>query len=244
MKLLLDMGNTRLKWGLADGSQPDGLRIQNSGALDYGSESLAAWGAALQSHTLHDVCFASVVDAARETAVLSRLPAHLAPHRLVVSQKIVDLENLYATPETLGVDRWAAAIGAWSLMGKPCLVIGAGTATTIDVIQANGRGAVYRGGLIVPGIHLMLEALHGGTARLPQAKGDYRAAPAVADNTVDAMTSGAVEATCGAIERMARRLDDDSPWIVTGGDAQRIASALGARASVIDGLVLEGLARV
>ena len=244
MKLLLDMGNTRLKWGLADEGPPDRVRLQRSGALDYGTVSLAAWAEECQSYSLEDICFASVVDAEREREVLSALPGHLAPRRLQVSQSVAGLENAYATPETLGVDRWAAAIGAWSLMGGPCLVIGAGTATTVDLIQVNPRGAVYRGGLILPGIGLMLEALHKGTARLPQALGVYRPAPDVADNTLDAMTSGALEATCGAIERMAQRLNDQAPWVITGGDAPRLASVLGSRAIVIDGLVLEGLARV
>ncbi len=244
MKLLLDMGNTRLKWGLADEGQPDRVQLQRSGALDYGTESLAAWAEECQSCLLDDICFASVVDAEREKAVLSALPGHLGPRRLQVSESIAGLENAYATPETLGVDRWAAAIGAWSLMGGPCLVISAGTATTVDLIQVNQRGAIYRGGLILPGVSLMLEALHKGTARLPQAVGVYRAAPDVADNTLDAMTSGALEATCGAIERMAQRLDNRAPWVITGGGAPRLASVLGARAKVIDGLVLEGLARV
>lgn len=244
MKLLLDMGNTRLKWALAGNEQSDRVRIHHTGALDYGAESLATWAKDIQPFMLKDVCFASVIDVAREQAVLSALPGYLAPRRFEVAQKISDLENAYATPGTLGVDRWAAAIGAWSLIGGACLVISAGTATTVDVVQTNGRIGVYRGGLIMPGINLMLEALHEKTARLPQAQGDYRAAPDVADNTLDAMTTGALEATCGAIERMSQRLDGGAPWVLTGGDAQRIAAALGSRATVIDGLVLEGLARV
>ena len=244
MKLVLDMGNTRLKWGLADEGSPDHVQLQRLGVLDYGRESLASWAEECQSYPLEDICFASVVDAEREQAVLSALPGHFGPRRLRVSQSIAGLENAYATPETLGVDRWAAAIGAWSLLGGPCLVISAGTATTVDLIQVHRSGGIYRGGLILPGVSLMLEALHKGTARLPQAVGVYRAAPDVADNTLDAMTSGALEATCGAIERMAQRLDEQAPWVITGGDAPRLASVLGSRAKVIDGLVLEGLARV
>lgn len=88
----------------------------------------------------------------------------------------------------------------------------------------------------------MLQSLHQRTARLPQAEGRYCAAPAVADNTHDAMTSGAIDATCGAIERMGRRLVAGSPWLITGGNARLLQNPLGSHVRVVEDLVLEGLA--
>lgn len=244
MHLLLDFGNTRLKWAIASGDLSNGCRLSQKGTVSYEDTAIAAWALALQSASIAEVWFASVVGAELEAKVFMQLSAWAPiPKRFQVTARAGDLQNLYATPQTLGVDRWAAAIGAWGLLKQPCLVVCAGTATTVDLIEASQWGeAGYRGGLIVPGLDLMLQSLHQRTARLPAAQGHYCAAPAVADNTDDAITSGAIDATCGAIERMARRLDEDAPWLLTGGNADRLQAVLGTRARVAEELVLEGLA--
>ena len=236
MTLLLDFGNTRLKWALMD----DARAFTQRGSVAYEAPALDAWCQGLAGMALQRIRYASVVSAEQEMAVLGRFSA--AATRFVVRPQARDLRNAYATPETLGVDRWAAAMGAWHQVAQPCLVISAGTATTVDLIDVDGAGGVYRGGLILPGVDLMLQSLHQRAARLPQADGVYRAAPAVPDNTHDAMTSGAVDATCGAIERMGRRLSAEAPWLVTGGAAAVIAEAMGTRLTQVDDLVLRGLA--
>ena len=244
MHLLLDFGNSRLKWAITSSAHSAGTRLSQKGAVSYEDTALSAWALVLQAASIEEVWFASVVAPELEAKVLMRLPAlNSAPKRFQVTGQAGTLHNLYGTPETLGVDRWAVAIGAWGLVKQPCLVVSAGTATTIDLIEASGLGeADYRGGLILPGLDLMLESLHQRTARLPAAKGHYCVAPAVANNTDDAMTSGAMDATCGAIERMARRLGEGAPCLITGGNAGRIQAALGRKAQVVEELVLEGLA--
>ena len=244
MHLLLDFGNTRLKWAITSGDLSSGSRLAQKGAVSYEDTALSAWVLALQSAPVHEIWFASVVGTALETKVLTLLSVLSSmPKRFQVSAQAGDLQNLYATPQTLGVDRWAAAIGAWGLLKQPCLVVCAGTATTIDLIDSPRAGeAAYRGGLIMPGLDLMVQSLHQRTARLPAAKGRYCAAPAVADNTDDAITSGAIDATCGAIERMAQRLAEGAPWLITGGNAERLQAVLGARVRVAEDLALEGLA--
>ena len=222
MRLLLDFGNSRLKWALTVGT-PDFVR---HGAVSYEPSDLDAWSAELfgGASDVTDIRYAGVAcEPVRVTAAAGTL------------------RKAYATPGTLGVDRWAAAIGAWQITQKACLVVSAGTATTIDLIDTPGGTGVYRGGLILPGIELMLQSLHQRAARLPQAAGVYRAAPDVADTTHDAMTSGALDATCGAIERMARRLPDDAPCLVTGGAAFRVADVMGQRVTLVNDLVLLGL---
>lgn len=239
MMLLLDFGNTRLKWALAD----SGRQLVQRGVVSYERNAVAAWHRSLTERTMglvENVRFASVVSQAQESAVLALFDVEI--ERFVVTQKAGRLCNAYGTPETLGVDRWAAAIGAWQLVGQPCLVIGAGTATTVDVIEADADDGVYRGGLILPGLDLMRASLHQRAARLPQAVGRYRAAPDVADNTHDAITSGAIEATCGAIERMGQRLPVGASWLVSGGCALQLQAVLGDRIRVVDDLVLAGLA--
>lgn len=241
MNLLLDLGNSRLKWGLTNGA---GQPLVAHGSVSYGVDALEELAAVWRDTTVDRVCYASVVGPDAERAVLSRLPSSASLSRFSVSSHFGTLHNGYATQETLGPDRWAAAIGAWTQVQGPCLVISAGTATTIDVIEAMAAGGLYRGGLIVPGIDLMLQSLHQATARLPDAMGRYRAAPDVPDNTEDAMLSGSIEATCGAILRMAARLPSDAPWLLTGGNAQRLHEALHSRTTLVTGLVLQGLAQI
>jgi type III pantothenate kinase len=244
MNLLLDFGNTRLKWAISSDSLSGGSRLAQKGAVFYEAASLSAWAQTMRSMPINEIWFASVVGPELERQVFTQISAVASvPQRFQVGAQAGVLQNLYATPQTLGVDRWAAAIGAWGLLKQPCLVVCAGTATTIDLIDApQPDKANYRGGLIMPGLDLMLQSLHQGTARLPAAKGRYCAAPAVADNTDDAITSGAIDATCGAIERMAQRLADNAPCLITGGNAERLQAVLGARAQVVEDLALEGLA--
>lgn len=248
MNLLLDCGNTRLKWAISLGNAARRTQshIVRRGICDYTPAALAELCASLHDGSIKALQFSSVVAPEREQALFDQLqPLGLVPQRFTVNARSCTLINAYASPETLGVDRWAAAIGAWGLLGRSCLVISAGTATTIDVVQAepDSTQAVYRGGLILPGVDLMLRALHAGTARLPHAEdGVYRVVPDVADNTQDAIVTGAIDATCGAIERMARAMSMDAPWLLTGGASGKIAAALGCRVTPIVDLVLEGLA--
>jgi type III pantothenate kinase len=149
--------------------------------------------------------------------------------------------NAYDDPARLGADRWAALIGARGWHAGPALVVMAGTATTIDVLDAAGR---FRGGLILPGLDLMRQALARNTAGLPQASGTYRDLPT---NTDDAIESGILMATLGAIERMAARacrpVSADFCVLLSGGAADLLAPHIELPLMRIDNLVLEGLAR-
>lgn len=241
MKLLLDCGNTRLKWAVYP--ERHGRDAERRGVCEYNAHAIAALCTALGHLPLASLIYASVIAPAREQTLFEQLQSlGIPPQRFVVTHRAGTLTNAYASPETLGVDRWAAAIGAWGLLGEACLVISAGTATTIDLVELQADHGVYRGGLILPGLELMRDALHQRAARLPQAAGRYRSTPDVADNTHDAITSGAIEATCGAIERMGRRLPQGAPWLVTGGNARQLDAVLPGL-TVIDDLVLTGLAR-
>jgi type III pantothenate kinase len=111
----------------------------------------------------------------------------------------------------------------------------AGTATTIDLLGADG---LFHGGLILPGLLLMRQSLARNTAGLPQARGTFRARPT---NTDDAIASGALQATLGAIERMRAELDPQALCLVSGGAAAELLPHLAHPAQQVDYLVLEGL---
>jgi type III pantothenate kinase len=147
--------------------------------------------------------------------------------------------NGYDHPEQLGADRWAALIGARGLHAGACLVVNAGTATTVDALGADG---LFAGGLILPGIALMRESLARNTAGLPLAQGGFRELPR---NTDDAIASGCLDATAGAIERMFARLrNGDALCLLSGGAADLVAPLLAVPWRSVPNLVLEGVARI
>jgi type III pantothenate kinase len=111
----------------------------------------------------------------------------------------------------------------------------AGTATTVDVLDAGG---VFRGGLIMPGLGLMKRSLADHTAALKLTRGDYREQPR---NTADAMESGCISAQIGAIERMHRQFAPDACCVISGGGAATLVPHLRVPTVVVQNLVLEGV---
>jgi len=122
----------------------------------------------------------------------------------------------------------------------PALVITVGTAVTIDALDDKGT---FTGGLILPGFGLMLDALEAGTAGLRVPSGDFQEFPT---NTSNALMSGGVHALAGAAERMARLLRErtgrDPRVLLAGGAAVKLAPHLQFGYTIVDNLVLEGLA--
>ena len=230
MLLCLDAGNTRLKFGLFDGGR---WLLQD--ALDYAAfDELPA---RLPASPTRIVACNVAGQAVRQRieALAGKLGLPLT--WLCSTAAACGVTNSYDTPEQLGADRWAALIGARALHGGACVVAVAGTATTIDALDASGR---FRGGLILPGLALMRAALAGNTAGLPHASGNFRRVPT---NTDDAIVSGAIHATLGAIARMRATLGANVACLLSGGAAAELAPHLEPPQRPIDNLVLEGLAR-
>jgi type III pantothenate kinase len=229
MILCVDSGNSRIKWGLWDGSA-----WRAEGALahpDVGGLASIVLQCAPKRAVFCNVAGAAAGEAIRQ--VLHGLPCE----EYVTQASGCGVVNGYARPETLGVDRWHALIGARGLVAGPCLVVMAGTATTIDRLDADGR---FPGGLILPGLDLMRQTLARDTAGLPLARGNYSSSPACTD---DAIASGCLEAQAGAIERAFARLGKGSVCLLSGGAADTIEMLLGIPCQRVGNLVLEGLAR-
>lgn len=240
MRLLLDLGNTRLKWALQ--VQPAGWLAR--GAVDWQQDMTtaleSAWTGLPRPAT---VIAASVVDIAREvqvTAVSERLFA-CAPDWLRTPAIACGVRNAYAEPQRLGVDRFLAMVAARADGHAPCVVAGAGTALTLDALAADG---LHLGGLIAPGPQLMQQSLLDATARVrPERPGEILE---LADNTADAVASGCWQAAAALIERfatrMAPRLGAMPTLILDGGDAERLAPLLSLPARLSQDGVLRGLA--
>jgi type III pantothenate kinase len=240
MMLLIDSGNTRIKWALVEGTDwlCNGiLPVEEAGELSHHlvahcNQFNAAW---------QDIEQAWVSNVAGEEVGLHirGIFAHgnIKPHFIVAREEQCGVHNGYSPPGQLGSDRWAALIGAWHLMNGECLVVNCGTATTIDALSGKGE---FMGGLILPGLDLMLGSLYEKTAQLMTDKGEYVLFP---KNTADAMFSGVIQASCGAIQRQHALLANDGvPVVLSGGAAELLQEHLSVPLRIVDNLVLQGLA--
>jgi type III pantothenate kinase len=237
MLLLVDAGNTRVKWAIAaDGAAP-GEWIAQGAVLHAQLDRLRpAWAAHLPNESISRAIVSNVAGAAMRAELETLLP--VANVEWFVSRpELAGLSNAYRNPGQLGSDRFAAALGARCLApGKALVVATCGTATTVDAVSADG---VFLGGMILPGLGLMLGSLARGTAQLPQVAAKD-APPVFADNTHDAILSGCLSAQAGAIER-ACAAHGAELCIVSGGAASHIAPLLSVRHRMLDNVVLVGL---
>lgn len=236
MILLIDAGNSRIKWRVVDAARPFVTVAEGALAHDA-ADTLADVRAShpgLQRALGCNVAGAAI--AARITDACAGLPLVW----LTSTASCAGVRNLYRDPAQLGADRWAAVIGARALHPHACVVVMAGTATTIDLLSATGD---FLGGLILPGVELMQHALARGTAQLPLADGRFALQPRC---TVDAIHSGCMQAQAGAIERMFGQIADepDALCLLGGGAADSFADLLGLPLRRVDNLVLNGLAAV
>ena len=234
--LAIDSGNSRIKWGLADGAswlERGAVATANPGDLG---------GALSRVAPPERIVVANVAGDPAAVAIESALTRFGLPVRNVVPRaEQCGVRSSYAVPGQLGPDRWAALIGARHRYDGPCVVVNAGTTMTVDALSSEG---VFLGGCIVTGYALMRETLSANTARLKLGEGAFSYFP---DNTGDAIASGALNALAGAIERMVRYMatagEGDAAVLLSGGDATLVAPLLEerGRVEVVDNLVLEGL---
>ncbi len=236
---LFDLGNTRLKYApLRD----DG-RIGDVVAVAHDGEALSAgWDAALPTR-FDAAALTTVGSATLRTQLLDALTARCG--QISIARTVAqfgDLRIAYPNPEALGTDRFLAMLGA---RGRPAdnsipwLVVGIGTAITLDLIDANG---LHRGGRIAPSPALMREALHARAAQLPEHGG---ALVAFADNTLDALRSGCDGAALALIRDAmdaGTALLGAPPQLLLHGGGVDALSGLDSDAVRAPALVLEGLA--
>ncbi|MEJ0046566.1 MAG: type III pantothenate kinase [Rhodospirillales bacterium] len=235
MKVLaVDCGNTRIKYTLSDAGPG---KVESMPLGETAAAMAARWNALRKeggepqrimiSNVAGDGVAASLAQSLQVFAV--------APEWVRPRGRQCGVVNCYDDPAQLGSDRWAAAIAAWNLERDVCLVVNAGTATTIDAVSQRGE---FLGGLILPGLSMMRASLAAGTAALPLADGQATEFPR---NTADAIWNGCLAAQTGAIERMWRSLPESATCLLSGGAAPALYAALNMPCLVVDNLVLEGL---
>jgi len=231
--LLLDIGNSRCKWVRVEAGHWVERGVLDNAQID----SLARVFAQLPAPPR--ILVSNVAGAGMEARLRTLLSVwSCAPTFVTACAEQCGVRNDYQLPQQLGSDRWAALIGAWQQVRGACLVVNCGTATTVDALSADGE---FIGGLILPGMALMRHSLNARTAQLRTAEG------AVCDfplNTEDAITSGALRATQGAIAQQFALLQQRcgvAHCVVTGGAAEFAMAQLAVPCERVDELVLRGL---
>ena len=240
MHLLVDIGNTSIKWATWDGADLANLgSAKHCGALPI--DLLAAWDSleGIAGVVLARVGPSSVGDAV-VTVVAARWRCDVT--LVATSAQAHGVRIAYAEPARLGVDRFLALIGAHASQTGPKLIVDAGTATTYDLLLADGS---HLGGLILPGIEIMRGSVLAGTQipRYEPAEADQ----AWATGTAEAVAAASIQAPAALAERLYHRLCDRTSQtptlIITGGDAERLLPAVHTEAIHRPELVLSGLSR-
>jgi type III pantothenate kinase len=241
--LLLDIGNSRVKWGiLADGQ--DITAVDSRSHRSHGIREIAeaCWRSTL-SPTRVIASNVAGSDVAIELQDWVQATWRLEVEFLVAGAEAYGVVNAYSMPSSLGPDRWAALLGAARHPHGPLCVVDCGTALTIDALSAAN---VHLGGLIVPGLRLMRESLVAGTAGIRRTWGAE--ASLLARDTGSAVAAGALYAIVALIDRVAADLNAEFSEavtvLVTGGDATLVIPLLTGKVEYEADLVLQGLAVV
>ena len=238
MKLLVDIGNSQVKWLSHTGQTRDHMEVFP--ASDLGPEQLdVQWG---KLAVPGEVLVSNV--AGNEPAKLvekwCRDYWQITPDFARVNRSCAGVTCAYKDLAQLGVDRWLAIVAGWHRYQEACIVVDCGTATTIDAVSADGQ---HLGGLILPGIHIMQDLLVRNTTGIRSTLG--RKEILLADNTGDAVSNGCLLATVSCIEHVLQALKaqgpDDYRLMITGGAAGVLRSSLHPEFEHVETLVLDGL---
>ena len=234
MILLLDVGNTRVKWAWLEY-----LEIAPSGAVAHDATH-RSWQGEIEAdgHRPSRIVVANVAGPAFAAALTLWSRDHYAvePEFIVARERLLGVTNGYLRPVALGVDRWLGLIAAWRSAPRPTLVVNGGTALTVDTLDGTGR---HRGGLILPGVQMLAEtrARYAVGVELLPGRALDRLPPDPVPMTLAALADRAL-AEFAAATGAAPRL------LLTGGDAQVLEPYLSQTAEIVPELVLTGLAIV
>jgi len=242
--LLFDAGNSRCKWAW----------VENGSWLRQGvheNTDEAAWQELKNTFALLASPKKILVSNVAGTAMAQRLRVVCAgwtcPLVFIKAQaEQCGVRNNYEQASQLGSDRWAALIAAWHHVRQACLVVNCGTATTVDALSATGE---FLGGLILPGMELMQRSLLSNTAQLGRENigSESGALHDFPRNTNDAIMSGAIRATAGAVQHQYALLAarGDAVCILSGGAASSLMPhlmlPLGIAATQVNELILHGM---
>lgn len=232
MLLVIDVGNTQTVVGLYDSGERSHELLEHwrlATRADRTGDELA-----LTLRQLVGSRDLDLVDDVRGVAVSSGVPSityelrrmcerYLSVEPVILGTGVrTGMPVLYDNPREVGADRIANAVGAYDLYGGPTVVVDFGTATTFDVISAEGE---YLGGAIFPGIEISMDALFGRAAALRRVE-LTEPRSVIGKTTMESVQSGAVYGYSAMVDGMCDRIEEvigESTVIATGGLASLIA---------------------
>ena len=241
MNLLLDIGNSRIKWALAgeDGWQSGTPLVRGDKA--FKDIARPAWkDLDVPERVIVSSVAGSDYDKSVRTWVKRRWK--LDVEFLVATEACCGVVNAYRQPQWLGADRWASLLAARELFRGPVCIVDCGTAVTIDALAGDGR---HLGGLIVPGLDMMVDALTRRTPGVVLTAAGEQEVSLLGRDTASAVTGGTLYAVVSLLDRVyadvTAELGRATRAVITGGDAGRVLPLLGTRPRHEPELVLKGL---
>jgi type III pantothenate kinase len=241
--MLLDIGNTAVKWAIQDQGKLTGRGqfVYRDG--DFAGKAGVAWcklpvqQAVAAANVAGDDIQAAVTGWAEENW-------HVTPEYIHVTAHAAGITNAYSEPETLGVDRWAAMVAAYHQYGGPVCIVDCGTAITVDVVDATGQ---HQGGLIAPGASVLKQSLLEGTAGIRMTPADDgQRLTLLASGTQAAVNNGIYYMCSAMIDRViadiVARSGENTVLVMTGGDAGSLLSLSAWQPEHDPELVLRGVA--
>lgn len=227
--IAVDIGNTRIKWALFDGIHPPEIQYLDPDKLtDY------QW-------PIHDRMIISTVRSEKQ------IPGWLSSNHILTLTHLTPIPIVldYKTPNTLGLDRIAAAVGAYDLFpNNTCLIIDMGTCITYDLLTHDG---IFHGGAIAPGLDMRLKAMHAFTGKLPNITNppDLQIYPgkSTQESMLAGVHQGILHELTGYISLLQKEFEN-LRVILTGGDVSFFESSIKAPIFVRPELNLSGLNRI
>lgn len=236
--LLIDIGNTRLKWAVQAGL---GAPLSTAQACPHDGEPAEALAAVLHGWDRErptTVSLAHVTGAGHEAALSQAVYSawSLAPRFARSQLRCAGLHSAYAEPARLGVDRWLAMLAIWTRNQQPFCVANAGTALTFDAVDHMGQ---HQGGVIAPGLLSMIDATLGRTRFMVEGL-QAHFSNGLGRDTEACVQQGALHATAGLLDRLGMR--HEGLRYLAGGDAVTLQPHLSSTWQLEPDLVLLGLA--
>jgi type III pantothenate kinase len=241
MKLLVDIGNSRVKWATLD---KEGLSPSQSFPRSK-TGIKASLNKAWKSLTDIEAIYVANVGGDKLSEQLSEWSEkawQLTPKTIKSEQKRFGVSNAYEEAEKLGIDRWLSLIAARQHARQAQCIIDCGTAMTIDIVTKTGQ---HQGGMILPGLSLMRSSLASNTDALTEEEGEQEF-KTLAANTYSAIQAGTLYCVTATLERIISDLKlsfkNQIRFIITGGDAEHLLPLLPDELHHYPDIVLKGLA--
>lgn len=242
MNLLIDIGNSRIKWAIENDGMLSVACSNSTAHCDFASDCDERWSNIEKPDKV-------VVSNVAGPNIQARLDNWLnnrwglTSDPLIPQKSAFGVINGYKDPDKLGADRWACLLAVKNNFDLPACIVDCGTAITVDYIDISGN---HKGGLIIPGLKLMERSLVDHTYDIAQVAESTDSL--LGQDTSSGIIQGSLLAVCGMIEKIQTLLAQDHPklphLILTGGEASRVTAYLQRPHNAVPDLVLRGLAVV